>query len=79
MIGARISASSAGHRRPSFRALRSWSVFAAPGSSGAPPLEVPRAILDLGEALVPQLAEFVAGLHWTIDILVPCRWAQAPQ
>jgi ComF family protein len=50
--------------------LRSWSVFEAPVRNALHRLKYRRDI-GLGEALTPQLSEFVASLHWPVDIVVP--------
>ena len=56
--------------RPLFRSLRSWSVFEDPVRNALLRLKYRRDI-GLGEALAMQLAEFVRGLNWPIDIIVP--------
>jgi ComF family protein len=56
--------------RPLFRSLRSWSVFENPVRNALHRLKYRRDI-GLGEALAMQLAEFVRGLNWPIDIIVP--------
>jgi ComF family protein len=56
--------------RPRFHMLRSWSVFAPPVRSALLRLKY-GGDLGLGEALVPQLAEFVRSLGWRLDVLVP--------
>lgn len=57
-------------RRPAYRALRSWSVFDGPIRKALHRLKY-RRDLGLGEALVPQLAAFLADLGWQADVLVP--------
>jgi competence protein ComFC len=56
--------------RPLFRSLRSWAVFEDPVRNALHRLKYKRDI-GLGEALAAQLVEFVRGLHWPIDIIVP--------
>jgi ComF family protein len=56
--------------RPLFRSLRSWSVFENPVRNALHRLKYRRDI-GLGEALAMQLAEFVRGLNWPIDMIVP--------
>ena len=56
--------------RPRYCALRSWSVFEGPVRSALHRLKY-RRDLGLGEALVPQLAEFLESLHWPVDMVVP--------
>jgi competence protein ComFC len=56
--------------RPAFRSLRSWSVFENPVRNALHRLKYRRDI-GLGDALAMQLAEFVRGLNWPIDIIVP--------
>ncbi len=56
-------------RRPSFRALRSWSAFEGPVRNALLRLKYRRDI-GLGEALTPHLSQFVARLHWPIDLVL---------
>jgi ComF family protein len=56
--------------RPAYRALRSWSVFAAPIRPALHHLKYRRDI-GLGEALALQLAGFVKGLQWPVDGVTP--------
>ncbi len=56
--------------RPLFRSLRSWSVFENPVRNALHRLKY-RHDIGLGDALATQLAEFVRGLNWPIDIIVP--------
>lgn len=55
---------------PRFSVLRSWASFEHPVRSALHRLKYRRDI-GLGEALVPQLAEYVRGLGWRVDLLVP--------
>lgn len=56
--------------RPRYCMLRSWSVFDGPVRNALHRLKY-RRDMGLGEALVPQLAEHLAGLHWPVEVLVP--------
>jgi competence protein ComFC len=56
--------------RPLFRSLRSWSVFENPVRNALHRLKYRRDI-GLGDALAIQLVEFVRGLNWPIDVIVP--------
>lgn len=56
--------------RPCYRALRSWSIYEGPVRQALHRLKY-RRDLGLGEALVPQLAQFLGSLHWSVDMLVP--------
>ena len=56
--------------RPRFRALRSWSVFEGPVRVALHRLKY-RRDLGLAEALTPQLADFLAGLAWPVQLLTP--------
>jgi predicted amidophosphoribosyltransferase len=55
---------------PSFDALRSWSAFEGPLRIILHKLKYRRDI-SLGDALAAPLANFVAGLGWKPDILIP--------
>ena len=55
---------------PHFTQLRSWCAFDAPIRPALHRLKY-RRDLGLGEAFVPQLAEYATSLHWPVDILVP--------
>ena len=55
---------------PKYRALRSWSIFEGPIRNVLHRLKYRRDI-GLGEALTPQLADFLTGLQWPIDLMVP--------
>ena len=55
---------------PQFHALRSWSIFEDPVRSALHRLKYRRDV-GLGEALAPQLVDFVRGLNWPIDLVVP--------
>jgi len=56
--------------QPFFRSLRSWSVFENPVRNALHRLKYKRDI-GLGDALAMQLAEFVRGLNWQVDMIVP--------
>ena len=56
--------------RPCYRALRSWSLFDAPVRPALHRLKYRRNV-GLGEALAPQLCDFVVGLGWTVRCVVP--------
>ena len=56
-------------RPPNFRALRSWSAFEGPVRNALLHLKYRRDI-GFGEALTPQLSDFVGRLHWPIDLVV---------
>ena len=56
--------------RPCYRMLRSWSAFDDPVKTALHRLKY-RRDLGLGEALASQLINFVANLHWPIDIIIP--------
>jgi competence protein ComFC len=56
--------------RPQFQALRSWSVFEGPVRNVLHRLKY-RRDLALGDALAPQLADFVNVLDWNVEIIVP--------
>jgi competence protein ComFC len=56
--------------RPRFRALRAWAVFDEPVQTALHKLKYRRDI-SLGEALASQMAAFVKGLNWNIDLVVP--------
>lgn len=56
--------------RPRFSALRSWSAFDAPVRNALHRLKYRRDV-GLGDALAVHLSEYVAGLNWPIDIVVP--------
>jgi len=56
--------------RPSFTALRSWSVFEDPVQEGLHRLKYRRDV-GLGDALAEQMTEFVGQLGWPIDLLLP--------
>ena len=63
--------------RPAYCALRSWSIFEAPVRNALHRLKYRRDI-GLGEAITPQLAQFVGGLHWPIDLVVPVPLGRKP-
>ena len=56
--------------RPLFHSLRSWSVFENPVRNALHRLKYKHDI-GLGDALARQIAEFVRGLNWPIDMIVP--------
>ncbi len=56
--------------RPRYRVLRSWSVYDGPVRKALHRLKY-RSDIGLGEALVPALAEFISGLRWPVELLVP--------
>ncbi len=56
--------------KPAYCALRSWSIFEAPVRTALHRLKYRRDI-GLGEAITPPLAEFVAGLHWPVNLVIP--------
>lgn len=56
--------------RPCYRMLRSWSAFDDPVKTALHRLKYRRDI-GLGDALAAQLINFVADLHWSIDIIIP--------
>ena len=57
-------------QRPCYRALRAWTVFDGPVRAALHRLKYRRDIA-LGEALTPQLSEFINGLGWPVDLVVP--------
>jgi ComF family protein len=61
--------------RPEFRALRSWAVFDHPVRPALLRLKYRRDV-GLGEALVPQLSQFIASLRWPVDLLAPVPLGQ---
>jgi len=56
--------------RPRFSALRSWSAFDVPVRNALHRLKY-RRDMGLGDALAAQVSEFVAGLNWPVDLIVP--------
>ena len=56
--------------RPRFNALRSWSAFDAPVRNALHRLKY-RQDVGLGDALAARLSEYVVGLNWPIDVIVP--------
>lgn len=56
--------------RPRFNALRSWSAFDAPVRNALHRLKY-RQDVGLGDALASHLSEYVVGLNWPIDLVVP--------
>lgn len=56
--------------KPHFRVLRSWSVFMDPVQGALHRLKYRRDI-GLGDALAAQMVEFVRGLDWPIDMIIP--------
>ena len=57
-------------KRPSFKLLRSWSVFEEPVRKALHRLKYRRDI-GLGEALSNQMSGFVVQLEWPVDTLIP--------
>lgn len=57
-------------KRPSFKLLRSWTVFEDPVRKALHRLKYRRDI-GLGEALSNQMSGFVAQLRWPVDMMVP--------
>jgi len=55
---------------PSYKALRSWTVFENPIRNALHRLKYRRDI-GLGEALAGQMSVFVSGLNWPIDVVLP--------
>jgi len=56
--------------RPTFRLLRSWTVFESPVREALHRLKYRRDI-GLGEALSNQMSGFIERLGWPIDALIP--------
>ena len=56
--------------RPQYRILRSWSVFEDPVRNALHKLKYRRDVA-LGDALAAQLVEFMVGLKWPAEIIVP--------
>lgn len=56
--------------KPLYHALRSWSIYEGPIRAALHKLKY-RRDLGLGEALVPQLAEFLAQMDWPVEMIVP--------
>ena len=56
--------------KPAYRALRSWSVFADPVQEALHRLKY-RRDMALGDSLAAQMADFLFGLQWPIDIMIP--------
>jgi len=57
-------------KAPSFKTLRSWTVFEDPVRSALHRLKYRRDI-GLGEVLADQMYEFVVGLNWPLEIVLP--------
>jgi len=55
---------------PSFKALRSWTVFESPVQNALHRLKYRRDI-GLGEILAGQMSEFVVGLNWPVEAVLP--------
>ena len=55
---------------PSFKALRSWAIFENPIQNALHRLKYRRDI-GLGEMLASQMAEYVEGLGWPLEIVLP--------
>jgi len=56
--------------RPHFRALRAWAVFDDPVKQALHKLKYYRDF-SMGDALAAQMTDFVKGLNWRIDMLIP--------
>ncbi len=56
--------------RPRYRILRSWSVFDDPVRNALHKLKY-RRDMALGDALAAQLLDFVIGLKWPIEMIIP--------
>src|SRR5271157_351546 len=56
--------------RPRYRILRSWSVFDDPVRHALHKLKY-RRDMALGDALAAQLLDFVIGLKWPIEMIIP--------
>lgn len=56
--------------RPAYCARRAWSLFEGPVRAALHRLKYRRDV-GLGEAFTPQLAEFLAGLPWSVNLFVP--------
>jgi len=56
--------------RPRYRILRSWSVFDDPVRNALYKLKYSRD-MALGDALAAQLLDFVIGLKWPIEMIIP--------
>jgi len=56
--------------RPRYRILRSWSIFDDPIRSALHKLKYRRDVA-LGDSLAAQVSEFVIGLKWPVDMIVP--------
>jgi len=55
---------------PAYRMMRSWAVFDSPVQNALHTLKY-RHNVGIGEALALQLTEFVKGLNWRVDLLIP--------
>jgi len=55
---------------PSFKILRSWTVFENPVQTALHRLKYRRDI-GLGEMLAGQMSEFVKGLNWPVEVILP--------
>lgn len=56
--------------RPHFRALRAWAVFENPLRGVLHKLKYRRDI-SMGKSLASQMAPFVRGINWPVDVVVP--------
>jgi ComF family protein len=56
--------------RPSFRVLRSWSVFEAPVRNAIHKLKY-HGDMALGDALAAQLSQYAIDLKWPVEMVVP--------
>ncbi len=56
--------------RPRFRALRAWAVFEDPVRKVLHKLKYRRDIA-LGDAIAAQMVQYVRGLSWNVDMIVP--------
>lgn len=62
--------------RPPYRALRSWLVFDDPIRSALHHLKYRRDV-GLGDSLSAQMTDFIRGLGWPIEVVVPIPLSQA--
>ena len=56
--------------RPRFHSLRAWAIFEDPVQSALHKLKYRRDI-SMGDTLAAAMMPFVAGLNWTIDVVIP--------
>jgi len=55
---------------PVYKSLRTWAVLVDPVQEALHKLKYRRNV-GLGEALANQIAEYVRGLHWPVDMIIP--------